>query len=328
EMLFGFVVAIIAGFLLTAVPNWTGTKPVSGLPLLLLWLLWLLARLLPFGLPESWSLLWVVVDLAFIPALAWIIARPILETKNTRNLQFIPILAILMLCNLASHIADNALSGIHSGIMVVVLIMTVVGGRVIPFFTQRGQPGTSPQVIRWLEWAVLISTAASVLAVVLNGVLNSGMLIVTCAIVAAMFHMLRWLCWKPWQVMATPLLWSLFLGYVWIPIGLLFLAFSQLWPNIAPSIGYHGLAVGAMGGLIIAMIARVSLGHTGRPLQPSGWMIAAFVCIQFAALIRVWFPAFGVYSAWMYTAVGLFWVVVFASFVAQYAGMLFRTRLP
>lgn len=329
EMLFGFVMAIVAGFLLTAVQNWTGIPGLSGRPLMALAMLWLLARMAWLaGLPP-----WLVIalDVLFIPALAAIMARSLWRARQRRNYPLVLILALLALCNLISlaglALNDYALlrQGSLGGLWLIAALMGVIGGRVIPFFTQRGlelpeQASTAP----WLDHLILIGSI-SIALLMLSGValqprLATGLLF---ALLGAA-HLIRLMVWHHPGIWRVPLLWSLHVAYAWLVLALYAMALWHLGWLVDFSQAIHLLTIGSMGGMILAMLARVSLGHTGRPLKPVPAMSLAFILLNLAVPVRVWLaPVWPQTGFWLSA---LCWSGAFVLFVCFYAGILYRPR--
>ncbi|TCI05286.1 NnrS family protein [Corallincola luteus] len=334
EMLFGFVCAIIAGFLLTAVQTWTGLRGLRGTPLLLLVLLWLAGRialLLDLG-----QLQWLaaVIDLLFLPCVALLMANYVVRVKQWRNLVFTPLLLGLTLANALMHSAVIGAfpAGMQLGstiaVLLISLVIFVVGGRVIPFFTSRACGFDKPQPLVWLE-AV---GAISLLAVIITLLVSIGwqvpkeISIVLWATIA-ISQLLRMARWRPQATLSNPLLWSLHLSYLFIPIGaLLALGFHLGWVySMSPAI--HALTVGGMGGLILAMLARVSLGHTGRPLKAHPQMSIAFAALLLAALIRSVLPALmPQWLVWGWSLSALGWIIGYGLFMVHYSKILSTPR--
>jgi uncharacterized protein involved in response to NO len=327
EMIFGFTSAVIAGFLLTAVQNWTGMKTPSGKPLAVLFFLWLAGRLLPFvpGLPSG---LYALVDAALFPAVMVAIARPILRAKQLRNVAFPVMLGMLTLSNLLVHAewlgyAQSAHTGFLLAIYMIVLMMVVMGGRVIPSFTDNK---LRTKAKRWkaLEWLAPATTLATLSAVLVQPVSPITALI---AAIAAAIHSARLAGWYTGKYWSVPLLWVLHLGYGWIVMGFVLTALSAL-EMVAPSLALHAFTAGAMGTLTLGMMARVALGHTGRMLEPAKIINMAFGLITLAAAIRVCWPIVmpGTYATAILIS-GLFWIMAFAIFVLVYAPILIQSRV-
>ena len=328
EMLFGFAGAVIAGFLLTAVQNWTGQPTPRGAPLAALFGLWLLARIafLVPGLPAGAVLL---LDLLFLPAVFLAVARPILRAKQKRNYAFPAMLggltaaAALVDAQMLGFTSDTAASGLTLAVYLIVLMMVMMGGRVIPFFTDTRMGGHARRwtPVEWLAPALVVLVAGGVLAA------PHSVFTLVAAAAAAAVNLLRLAGWQKRGLWTVPLLWVLHLGYAWIALGFALTALAAA-GRVPASLAVHAYTVGAVGGLTLGMMARVSLGHTGRSLAPAKIMTLAFVFINAAALLRVVLPlaAPGLYGTAL-LAGGLAWLLAFAIFVAVYLPLLLRPRL-
>jgi uncharacterized protein involved in response to NO len=329
EMLFGFAVAVIAGFLLTAARNWTGLPTPAGLPLAALFALWLAGRLgfLIPGLPAG---LVAAIDLAFLPALALVLALPILKAKQLHNYPFPIMLLVLALANALVHgaglawLPGTAQTGLHLAAFAMVSMMTVMGGRVIPSFTDN-KLGSRARRREMMERLVPFATLGALLAALL--VPNSFVTALLAAIAAGV-HGTRLAGWYTRKLWSVPLLWVLHLGYAWIVLGFVLLALSAAGWGLAASSALHAFTAGAIGTLTLGMMARVSLGHSGRMLEPAPLMTWAFVAINCAALIRVALPLVlpAAWSAGMAVA-GLLWMAAFGLFAVFYAPILLRPRV-
>lgn len=329
EMLFGYTVAVIAGFLLTAAQNWTGIRTPSGLPLAALFLLWLAGRLgfLVPGLPVG---LVVVVDLLFLPVLALVLAWPIIKAKQLHNYPFPIMLLVLAAANALVHggalgcTAATASTGLLLAAYVVVTMMVVMSGRVIPSFTDNK---LRTHARRWkaIEWLVPVATLGALVAALLA---PDSRVTALLAAIAAAVHVIRLAGWYTGKFWSVPLLWILHLGYAWIALGFALLALSAVGVSAAAGASLHAFTAGGIGVLTLGMMARVSLGHTGRLLEAAPLMTLAFVAINLAALIRVALPLFfpAAYAHGMMAA-GLVWVAAFGLFVVLYAPMLLRPRV-
>ncbi|MCH7420064.1 NnrS family protein [Pseudomonas mosselii] len=329
EMLFGFAVAIVAGFLLTAVQNWSGIPGLSGRPLQGLFLLWLLGRVSWFLPLPAWLL--VLIEGTFLPLVALALARPIVQRRLRNNYPIVALVLLIAACQwltLAGGLQDNELwqrRGVLAGLWLVAAMMSVIGGRVIPFFTRRGLGNMSPAPARpWLDRACLLGSVVLPLTYVLgfNDAPQPPMTLLFATL--AVLHGVRLVLWHDRGLWRVPLLWSLHLAYAWLIPACLGLALWHAGVAINPSLAAHALTVGAMTGLIVAMMARVSLGHTGRPLavpRSIGW---AFALIQLSALARVVVTPF--------TPLGLGVSVLFGSaalllFLRHYLPILLRLRV-
>ncbi|BFM18210.1 NnrS family protein [Maricurvus nonylphenolicus] len=330
EMLFGFVAAIILGFLLTAVQNWTGITGIKGAPLLILAGLWLGARLLM--LQNQWLLLTAIIDLLFIPLGGYFLARPLIQIRQYRNLIFIPVLFAMLLANGAFHygvINDQAAlsqQALQLMIWLVVLIMTILGGRVIPFFTANGTKTPKAEPLKAIEIGTIASTI--LLAIILGlGIELPSVVITSLLLLTGSLHLIRFIRWRTWITLSVPLLWSLHAAYAFIPLGIFAVAYSVNSELLSYATALHALSAGAMGTMIISMMARVSLGHTGRPLQPAPLMSLAFAAIISAALIRVlgtWLLP--VLTTHLWFAAAIIWCVGYTVFAVIYWPILSQPR--
>lgn len=289
EMLFGFAVAVIVGFLLTAGQAWTGLATPRGASLAALAGLWLAARLAGVLAPYG---LYALLDLLLLPVVAALFVGLLWRAGNRRNLPIGLILVLLSLANGAFHLAVAGVLGfppvraLHAGLALIVMIECVIAGRVIPAFTMAALPGVRLQVPRALEIAALAGTA---LALALWVLWPAGPVTGAAFAAAAALHAARLWHWKPLRTRGRPILWILHAGYAWLPAGLALLALAPF-GVVGPSAGVHALAVGATGGLIIGMVTRTARGHTGRPLKASRPEIWAYGLVMVAATLRVLLP--------------------------------------
>jgi len=334
EMIFGFGGAIIAGFLLTAIQNWTGVRGVQGTTLLLLFLLWLAGRvvlLMPSLFSETLA---TIIDLSFLPVVAYILAKPLMTIKQYRNLFFVPLLLLFTLANLEMHLAiyfpqmfTITFAG-YTGVMLVTLLMSVMSGRVAPMFTANGTKTPKATPLPWLDKVTNGSLGIVMFSLLMEPIIGfSNQFFGIILIIAGIFQTIRWLRWRPWITLAIPLLWSFHLAIKFIAYGLIILGLSYLIPEIPSNHIWHLLTVGGMGGLILAMISRVSLGHTGRPLSPPKAMTAAYIFITLAALIRAIGPWILPEKTVLFIDIsGTFWLFAFGIFAITYAPMLMSAR--
>ncbi|WP_332748761.1 NnrS family protein [Hydrogenophaga sp.] len=327
EMLFGFTVAVIVGFLLTAGKAWTGLDTPRGAALAALAGLWLAARLAAVFAPYG---VYALLDLLLLPLVAGIFIAVLLRAGGGRNLPLGAILLLLALANAAFHGAVSGVLNIepvralHAGLALIVMIECVIAGRVIPAFTQSALPGVRLKVPPWLEQATLGTTA---IALALWVLAPANIFSATALGAAALLHVLRLWCWKPLRTRSRPILWVLHLAYAWLPVGLVLLALSQL-GVVGISSGIHALAVGATGGLIIGMITRTARGHTGRALQVSRLEVSAYLLVAGAAVARVLLPLLAPQhlAIWL-VAAALAWGLAFALYLLVFAPWLVATRL-
>ena len=315
EMLFGYAFAVIAGFLLTAVRNWTGLGTPAGAPLAAIASLWLAARALAlYSLPAA-----AFADAAFAVAVAWGIGRPLVLSRN-RNAFFIAIVLALGAASIVFLVYPRPALGL--GLDVVLLVMTVVAGRVIPGFTNNAIPGAGARRIQWIEYGAV----GSVLFLLLFDLANLEKAAAVAALGAAALHAARLVLWAPWKTRSRPILWVLHLSYAWIVVHLALRGLAAF--DLAPaSLATHALTVGAIGGLTLGMMTRTARGHTARPLTSGRAEVAAYVLVQLAAAVRVFLPLL-LPSAYMIAVVlsAMLWSAAFAVFVVVYYPILTRPR--
>ena len=325
ELIFGFATAIISGFLLTAVGNWTGQKMLNGTWLAALVLLWISGRIVPF-LPLE-SLVVALVDLAFYPLLTLAIAVPILKSANLRNMVFIAFCGLLFLMNLLVHFDRLGIApgmshlGIYGALNIIVLVMLIIGGRVIPFFTERATHDYQGRQIRWVEKLILpvavvtfLNDLWQPLAIWANAL--SGLL--------ALLLLMRVGGWFDRRILSNPLLWILHAGYLMLGLGFLLRA-TLPWSGLSPFIYIHALTVGGIGLLTLGMMSRVSLGHTGRPLQLPTPIKVAFYSLLVAVIARV-FAMAAVQKPFLYDLSATAWMLAFGLFAVVYLPALVSPR--
>jgi len=332
EMVFGFAVAVIAGFLLTAAGNWTQRETAVDAPLLGLVALWAVGRVamvaagaLPRGVAAA-------VDLAFLPVLAVVLARPIVLAKSWRNLVMIAVVGGLFAANVTVHLAALGVLGLGAarraclvGVDVVVLVILVMAGRVFPMFTRNA---TGVAAIRSLPSLDRATLAGMTLLVLLDVVAPEGTVASAASGVVGLIAAARAVHWGARHTLRVPLLRILHAGYAWVPIGLLLRGVAGFVPSVPRSLTTHALTVGAIGCLTLGMMARVALGHTGRPLVAAKPMVGSFAALVLAALARVVVPLLA--PAWYFQALvvsGGLWAVAFLAFVLVYAPLLSRPRV-
>lgn len=327
EMLFGFAVAIIVGFLMTAGKAWTGLATPRGPMLGALALLWLAARLASVTAPYA---VYAVLDMALLPLAAVILVNVLLRARNHRNLPLALILALLASANLIFHLAVMgvlqvpAIAALYAGLALIVMMVCVMAGRVIPAFTMSVTPGLKIVAKIWIERVTLGATGLGLALWVFAPASWVGFIVLA---MASVLHVRRMLNWRPMVTVKRPILWILHAAYAWIPVGLGLLALAQLgW--VAVSAGVHALAVGAIGGLIIGMITRTARGHTGRPLQASAPEVLAYALVMTAALLRVLLPLVAP-SLYVVALVGaaVAWSTGFVIYLWIFTPWLMRTRL-
>jgi uncharacterized protein involved in response to NO len=327
EMLYGFAVAVIVGFLLTAGKAWTGLATPRGATLAAMAGLWLAARLAAAGAPYA---VYALLDMVLLPWVAFVLIRVLLKAGNRRNLPLGAILLLLAAANLGFHAAVlgwldiDPLRALHAALALVVMIECVIAGRVIPAFTMSALPGRKLRTPPWLERAALAATALSLAAWVL---LPAHPATAAGFVAAAALHAARLWHWQPWRTRARPILWVLHAAYAWLPVGLVLLAWAQV-GGVSASLGIHALAVGATAGLIVGMITRTARGHTGRPLKASPLEVAAYLLVAGAAVARVLLPLVApahLVSGLVVAAAA--WATAFALYLWVFTPWLLRSRL-
>jgi len=314
EMLFGYAFAVISGFLLTAVRAWTSRPTPSGAALAGIACLWIAARLSAFHSLQISS----VLDALFAAAVAWGIGRPIVASGN-RNWYFI----LFVLALGAASIAFQAYPHIAlaAGLDVVLLVIAIMGGRVIPGFTNNAVPGAGARRNRFVEYGALGSVVVLLFLDVLQFVAWPV------ALIAAVLHAVRLALWAPLATRGRPILWILHLSYAWVVVHLVLRALAGL--ELVPAgLATHALAVGVIGGLTLGMMTRTARGHTARPLRVGPWEVAAYVLVHAAALVRVFFPLMMPQAyAPVIMLSGVLWCAAFAIFTLAYVPILTRPRL-
>jgi uncharacterized protein involved in response to NO len=334
EMIFGFASAIVAGFLLTAVQNWTGTRGIYGNKLIALFTVWLLGRVVMLFPDLAGNIVSSIIDLSFLPFVAILLAQPIIAVKQYRNLFFIPLLLLFTLANLQMHLAiyyPNSVAvnfSAYAGVMLIVFLMSVMAGRVLPMFTANGTGSEKVLPIKALEIVTNGSIALAMFALLLQPLIGFNRTIFGLILITAGFAQAkRWLRLRPWITLGVPLLWSFHFAILFVWFGLLILGLSYLQNDVPLNHVWHLLTIGGIGGIILAMISRVSLGHTGRPLAPPKIMSTAFFMISLATLIRVFGPLLmPEKSLLFYDISGFCWLIGFGSFVVKYGPMLWSAR--
>lgn len=332
EMLFGFVGAVIGGFLLTAVPNWTGRLPIAGWPLAGLFALWVGARLaLLFSAATG---LWpaAILDVGVFLVLGLVAAREVLEANN-RNL---PVVGMILLFGFADALDYLGASGTiplpdlgwQLAIAIVVLLISLIGGRIIPSFTRnwmakRGVTNGLPTQPSRFDLFVIAATSVALLAW-LSGPAETPIGIVL--VIAALLQAVRWARWRGYRTFPDPLVLILHVGYFWVPVGLALLGFS-LMGMVPRSAGIHALTAGAMATMILAVMTRASLGHTARELKANGATVVIYLLVTTGALLRVTASLRLVDFNRAIEIAGLAWGAAFLLFVIAYAPVLWRSRL-
>lgn len=327
EMLFGFAMAIVAGFVLTAVQTWTGVNGTKSYRLAFIVSLWAMPRVLYWFDVSIWLI--AGIEALFLAALAYEVGFRVVKAKGWRNLFFVPLFILALMANFASYAAIeglvpfSALSVWQAMIWWFVLLLSIMGGRVIPFFTARKFNFEKAQPLMWLDVAAnlplallfVLSFFPQLFAEVSPVVMLTG----------ALFQFIRMARWKPWRTLSEPLVWSLHLSYFCIPLGLIA---SGLTTGFEKHAMIHMFAIGALGGLILAMIARVTMGHTGRAIYKGPRMWPAFLAVFLAALLRSLGVGFSpVYMMLIINLSAILWAFAFTMFIYYFAVMLISPRV-
>ncbi|MBI3515388.1 MAG: NnrS family protein [Proteobacteria bacterium] len=333
EMVFGFALAGITGFYLTAVPNWTGAPPVRGGRLMILVALWLAGRAAMWNSAALPASVVAAAELALLPVLAAFVLPALVAAKRPRNLIFLVIPLALETAILLVHLEplgwadDSAWTGLQLGIDLALLLITVIGGRIVPTFTAnalraRGEirlPRTPPLLDRL---AIL-----SMLAMLIADLTERAPWIGIAALAAALLNAVRLSGWCTPRTLDSPLLWVLHLGYGWLVAGLALKAAAGLTDLVPATAALHALTVGAVGTMMMAVMSRAALGHTGRPLVAHPVVVAAYGLVSLAALLRIAAAVSpSLYLALVETS-GALWTLAFVLFLSIYAPILVRPRI-
>jgi len=332
EMIFGFVAAALAGFLLTAVASWTGQRGFAGPPLMILAALWLGGRIAMapgLGVPQSLA---AIIDLAFLPGIALAVTPSLVRARNLRNFPLVAFLLLLFCANLLFHLPDLAtrlgIPGATLALDAILLMVALVGGRVVPAFTANAlRSRYSEARVAPFGWVDRGALAATVAVLLVDLATPMGQLAGALAVVACLLHGWRLLRWRGWLVRDMPIAWVLHLAYGWIPIGLGLKGLWVLWQLPMAAGWLHALTAGAYATMILAVMTRAALGHTGRPLVAAKPIVAAYLLLTLAAIVRVFAPVAApamVQSTW--TLAGTLWIAAFVIYCAVYAPILSRPR--
>ena len=332
EMLFGYLAAVIAGFLMTAIPNWTGRLPLAGAPLAGLAGLWLAARLGVLFSATVGPWFAAAIDVGFLLVLVAVCAREVFAAKN-RNVPIIFVITLFAVANALDHaqalgapIPDGF--GWRAGFALILILISLIGGRIIPSFTRNwlakqgvkanlpGQPGVFDKaaigisVAALLAWTAAPDTSWTGAFLILAGLTQAG----------------RLSRWSGLRTVADPLVFVLHVGYAWVPIGLVLLGLSQFTPAILATMGVHALAAGAMATMTLAVMTRATLGHTGRALRADSWTTVIYILVTTGAAIRVCAPALPFDYMRSIELAGTLWGGAFLLFVLVYGPKLLGPR--
>jgi uncharacterized protein involved in response to NO len=333
EMVFGFAAATVAGFLLTAIPNWTGRMPLQGGPLAGLVTLWAIGRLGVLLSALCGAPVAAIADLCFPAAFLGVVAREILAGRNWRNLPMLAALSLLLIGNLLVHldalgVAPTAELGNRLGLATLWMLIALVGGRIVPSFTRnwlaKARPGTAPPASagRLDRAALAVTGLALALWVIAPDIAATSWAVLVAGAAVA----LRLSRWRGARTLREPLLLILHVGYGWLALGLLLLGANGLAALLPATAALHALTVGAIGTMTLAVMTRASLGHTGRPLSAGPGTRTIYALITLAAVLRVLSPLAGDRVALVLWLAGAAWSGAFGLFAVLYGGVLARPR--
>ena len=332
EMLFGYLAAVITGFLLTAIPNWTGRLPVQGAPLLALVLLWLAGRFSVFFSGEIGWLAAAVIDCAFLLAVAGAAATEIVVGKNWRNLKVLAPVSVLLAANIVFHVEAHYAGvsdiGRRLAVGAAILLITIIGGRIIPSFTRnwlvRENPGRLPVPFNRFDVATIAISAIALAGWAFLPARSEAGLVL---LVASVLNAVRLARWAGDRTAADPLVLILHLAYAFIPVGLLLAGLAVLFPErVAPAAAFHAFGVGAIGTMTLAVMIRATLGHTGRVLRAGKAGCFVFAAVLIAAVVRI-AAALGLPGDFPVHLAACAWAAAFGGFAVLYGGMLMRPRI-
>jgi len=330
EMIFGYLAAVMAGFVLTAVPNWTGRLPLSGRPLAVLAGVWAAGRLVAF-LPVGPAVA-APIDVAFFGLLAASVWREIAAGQNYRNMPVAALISLLATANLLDYVRLAVPSldgyGIRLALGVAAVMLALIGGRITPSFTRnwmaRGQMQPLPAAMGRVDRMALAAAVAAACAwVVRPDASLSGFLLIG----AGALLFVRMSRWRGWRVLTNPIVLVLHLGYLWLSAALVLLGLAALVGDaMVGSAGAHALTAGAIGTMTLAVMTRASLGHTGRPIEADGATMAIYALVTIGAVVRVAAPFLPDYQGALIAA-GVLWSGAFALFVVRYGPILLHPRI-
>ena len=326
EMLYGYLPAVMTGFLFTAIPNWTGRLPVRGGPLLGLFALWLVGRI---AVSTSAVIGWgpaAVIDCAFMVVVVGVAAREIVAGKSWRNLRVLVLISMLavgnILFHLQAHFVGTAEYGTRLGIAVAVMLLSVIGGRIVPSFThnllEQASPGRLPVAFGRFDMIVLLVSAAALLLWV---AVPTGPVAGICLLAAGALHLARLARWAGDRTFGNRIVLILHVGYAFVPVGFLLMGASAF-DLFSPTAGFHAWAGGAIGVMTIAVMTRASLGHTGRRLEASFATQAIYAGVVVAALARICAALHPAWSMLLLHVAAFAWVAAFLGFAAGFGPLL------
>jgi uncharacterized protein involved in response to NO len=333
EMLFGYVAAVMTGFVLTAIPNWTGRVPLQGTPLAWLAALWAAGRLAVAFSASIGVVIAAIIDVAFLAMVIAIVVREIVAGRNWRNLPVVILFAVALLANILIHAGslgapEMGALGLRLAIAIILVLITLIGGRIVPSFTGNWLRQRNAQHLP-IEFGRydLVTLSITVLALAAwvgapdNGGANGLML------VAAALQAIRLGRWRGWATLRQPLVWVLHLGYAWVPVGLALVGLAHWTPALEGGAALHALTAGAMGTMTLAVMTRATLGHTGRELTAGPATTAAYLLLTLSVLARIAASVFSATSVPLLGASAALWIAAFTLYLLVYAPMQTRQRI-
>jgi uncharacterized protein involved in response to NO len=333
ELLFGYIAAVMTGFLLTAIPNWTGRFPLQGRPLLALFLLWLAGRAAMLATDKIGTGAAAVTDCAYLIVLTAVITREIITGRNWRNLRVAVLVALTALANVLFQaevlLQGRPIYGMRLAVAAIIALIMVVGGRITPSFTsgwltRQGSQKRPAPLGRFDVGSIALAAIALIVWIVLPDWHGTAALLLLMAIAQAA-RLSRWAGERTWR---EPILFVLHVGYAFVPFGALMLSLSILWPEIVPSSGaLHAWTTGAMGTMTLAVMTRATLGHTGRDVTSTPSNVAIYAAIVVAALARVAAPLLPALYYPVLIVAAACWLLGFGIFIVAYGPMLLAARL-
>ncbi|MBV1699688.1 MAG: NnrS family protein [Hyphomicrobiales bacterium] len=333
EMIFGYGAAVVAGFLLTAIPNWTGRMPLQDGPLVLLLALWMAGRFAVMFSAALGAQSVAVLDLAFPAVFAIAVAREIVAGGNWRNLPMLAALLLLLAGNLLVHlgalgVAPTAEIGNRIGVATLLLLISLIGGRIIPSFTRNWLAKARPQISAPATFGAVDRAALAIVALTLAVWAYQPNFAVAAwlELLAGLTVGLRLARWRGHATLREPLVTILHIGYGWLALGFLLLAANHFVPILPPTAALHAFTVGAIGTMTLAVMTRASLGHTGRPVTAGRGTTTIYALVTIAAVVRLIAPLGGAHYILLLAVAGAAWSGAFGLFVLLYAKALALPR--
>ena len=330
EMMFGYVGAVLGGFVLTAIPNWTGRPPLSGTPLVLLALAWLAGRVAVWWGMEIGALATALADLAFLCILAALVGKELVAGRSWRNLPILAGVIAMLVANILFHLPATATTdpgdvAIRLSITVMALLLALVGGRIVPNFTRNWfAKREGPRIVAPMQRFDLMTLAATAIVLVIWVVAEPSLVSGILLLLAGALNVIRLVRWRGWNTGAEPLIAILHIGYLWFALGLCLLGLSMLSERVSQALALHVLSIGAFGAMTLAVMTRATLGHTGRELHAGPWTVAIYILATLSVFARAAFEVVpGVRLLWV---AGGSWAFAFVLFTGVYAPMLLRPR--